>query len=209
MGTTFVFTIRRALAGVDRSSSGSYQSVLKVRVLLRLPQNEPSNTLKPNSTRHADLVRNTIHIRMLGVDAPEVILLPLPSSPSSQRHTPSPYSVRISENLPKRTPTRRSHGSKSTFSADDSNASLSSATNTGGSLRFRSSRTTVGGRAAARRVICLLRWYVRDGASCIRPRARSTAGGDNLRSSKRRPKRSMCLFYVLLSRARYLTVVRF
>ena len=207
MGTTFVFTIRPALAGVDRSSSGSYQSVLKVRAPLRLPQNEPSNTLNP--TRRTDLVRNTIHIRMLGVDAPEVILVPLPSSPSSQRHTPSPYSVRISENLPKRTPTRRSHGSKSTSSAGDSNASLSSATNTGGSSRFRSSRITVGGRAVARRVVCLLRWYVRDGASCIRPRARSTAGGDNLRSSKRRPKRSMCLFYVLLSRARYLTVVRF
>ena len=145
---------------------------------------------------------------MLGVDAPEVILVPLPSSPSSQRHTPFPYSVRISASQHKRTPTRRSHGSKSTSSADDSNASLSSATNTGGSSRFRSSRITVGGRAVARRVICLLRWYVRDGASCIRPRARSTAGGDNLRSSKRRPKRSMCLFYVLLSRARYLTVVR-
>jgi hypothetical protein len=95
---------------------------------------------------------------------------------------------------------KHSHGSKSKSTADDSNANSSSVTSTAGSSRCRSSRTIAGGRAAARRVTCPLRWYARGGAPCIRARGRSTVAGDRLLSTTLRLKRSKCFFIVFPGR---------
>ncbi|KAN0142060.1 hypothetical protein V8E53_000522 [Lactarius tabidus] len=110
--------------------------------------------------RSRELVRNTIHIRTAG---------------SWRASTLS--NVQISVCRHRRTPTRRSHGSKSTSTADDSNASV---TNTGGSS--------------------LRRWWPRHSATPSLSLEMVRAGwgvvNTGAGAEPRYSKRSMCRFFV-------------
>jgi hypothetical protein len=131
MVITFASTIHRDLAGVDRSSSGTYCTQAFSRCARRLDFHrrafdDDGSLTSPATNPNPELVRNTIHIPHGGRRGD-----PLLSSPLNA----TLHSKRISASLHKRTPTKHSHGSKNKSTADDSNASSSSVTNTDGSSR--------------------------------------------------------------------------
>jgi hypothetical protein len=135
---------------------------------------------------------------MAGVDAPRSER-PSLSPPSSTTPLNAPTAFAFRQAAHRRTPTRHSHGSKSTSTADDSNASSSSATNTGGSSLPLLPHHRWWPRHSATPNL-LLRWYVRDGASCIRARARSMAAGDQAALLEAQAEAQYRVFVVSVSR---------
>ena len=201
MGTTFVFTIRRALAGVDHSSSGSYQSVLKVRDFRRTSLLTPYTQLNPPrrlSQKH-DPYPHVRRRRSRGDPSPPPLL--------PQLSTPYPL------------PLQRSHFGKPAQAHSDEALAWLKEHILGRRLKCQLIQRDQYGRIVALPLLPHHRWWPRRSATRNLPLEMVRAGWGVVYTAagaqyggwgqpaflEAQAEAQYVFFYVLLSRARYLT----